>query len=70
MNMSNVIPLRPNAEATEPLHPLAERYGVTLDQLHRALSPLMQLMHTHGIPDIKVEKEGNHAVITIDGKAL
>lgn len=67
---TNVIPLPRKEQDSDPRHPLTNRFGVTPEQLHKALVPLFLLMHDHGITNVSVARDHLKALITIDGQTL
>lgn len=72
--MANVTALRANGEveklARESARRLADRFGVSPDELHAAIKPMFLLMHDHGIGSLTIERDGMKAMITVDGRRM
>ncbi|HKR42544.1 MAG TPA: hypothetical protein VJU59_23215 [Paraburkholderia sp.] len=68
--MSNVIQLRAEDEASEFERRLVARFGIKAVQLHAAIKPLFMLMHDHDIGNVSITRDGNRALVTVDGESL
>lgn len=49
---------------------LLNRFGVTSEETRAAIKPLLLWMYDHGIPDLKIQRDGAKAMITINGTAI
>ncbi|HDR8973066.1 TPA: hypothetical protein QDB32_003946 [Burkholderia vietnamiensis] len=68
--MSNVIPLRAEAETSEAERKLAARFGINTAELHAAIKPLLLLMYDHDIGAVSITRGGTKAVVTVDGESI
>lgn len=49
---------------------LLNRYGVTSEETSTTIKPLVLWMYDHGIPDLRIHRDGAKALITINGVAI